>query len=95
MFYMHNAGWSWWVLAAIGMVAFWGVIIYGIVLLLRGRSTEVREKTPRELPDEILKRRLALGEISMEEYKQLQAAIDDGPPEPVSAENGASTTSVT
>jgi putative membrane protein len=97
MFYMHGSGWGWgwWLLMSIGMVAFWGLIIYGIVWLVRGRPTDVREETPRERPDEILKRRLARGEISIDEYNELHAAINDGPHEPVSADNGRSTTSVT
>jgi putative membrane protein len=76
MFYMHSFGWGWWLLMSIGMVAFWGVVIYGIVWLLRGGSPQRPEQPPIERPPEILKRRLAQGEISVEEYEQLTATIE-------------------
>jgi Zinc-binding dehydrogenase len=38
---LHIAGWCWWLLMSIGMVGRWGLIIYGIVCVLRGRP-EVR-----------------------------------------------------
>ena len=94
MFYMHNFGWGWWLLMSIGMVAFWALVIYGIVWLLRGRTTDLHEERPREHPDEILKRRLAQGELSIDEYNQLHAALHAPSREAVSADNGKSTASV-
>ncbi|HEX5192061.1 MAG TPA: hypothetical protein VFW09_04600 [Solirubrobacteraceae bacterium] len=81
MFYMHNFGWGWWMLMSIGMVAFWALVIYGIVWLIRGghNSQQPAEAAP-EPAREILKRRLARGEISIEEYTQLVDALDDRPP---------------
>jgi putative membrane protein len=76
MFYMHSFGWGWWLLMSIGMVAFWGVVIYGVVWLLRGGSPQRPERTPPARPREILERRLARGEISVEEYERLTAAIE-------------------
>ena len=76
MFYMHRFGWGWWLLMSIGMVAFWGVVIYGVAWLLRGGSPQRPEQPPPERPREILKRRLAQGEISVEEYERLSATIE-------------------
>ena len=76
MFYMHRFGWGWWLLMSIGMVAFWGVVIYGVAWLLRGGSPQRPEQPPPERPQEILKRRLAQGEISVEEYERLSATIE-------------------
>jgi putative membrane protein len=76
MFYMHSFGWGWWLVMSIGMVAFWGVLIYGVVWLLRGGSLQRAERPPAERAQEILKRRLAQGEISVEEYERLTATIE-------------------
>jgi putative membrane protein len=91
MFYMHGTGWGWgwWVLMSIGMIAFWALIIYGIVWLVRGGPTAPSGRTP-EPPEEILKRRLALGEISLDEYERLHAAIRDATRRPVAAHGGQS-----
>jgi putative membrane protein len=76
MFYMHSFGWGWWLVMSIGMVAFWGLVIYGVVWVLRGRSPQRAEQPARERPQEILKQRLAQGEISAEEYERLTATIE-------------------
>jgi len=81
---MHDAGWGWWLLMSIGMVAFWSLIIYGIVLLVRGQ-TNPREPESRELPTEILKRRLAAGEISIDEYEQLRETLEEARHAPIAA----------
>ena len=94
MFYMHNAGWGWWIVMSIGMVAFWALIIYAIVWLVRGRPADLHEERRGERPEEILNRRLAQGEISIDEYKQLRAALHQTPGKPLSAENGQPTASV-
>jgi putative membrane protein len=76
MFYMHSFGWGWWLLMSIGMVAFWGVVIFGAVWLLRGGSPQRPGQPSPERPQEILERRLARGEISVEEYERLTATIE-------------------
>ena len=91
---MHDAGWGWWLLMSIGMVAFWALIIVGVVWLARGRPTELRQETPRERPDEILKRRLARGEISIDEYDQLHETLGAVRREPVLAGDEVSAASV-
>jgi putative membrane protein len=77
MFYMHNFGWGWWLLMSIGMVAFWALVIFGIVWLVRGgQAVRERDESSPESPRQILKRRLAQGEISVEEYERLLATLD-------------------
>ena len=73
---MHSFGWGWWLLMSIGMVAFWGVVIFGAVWLLRGGSPQRPGQPSPERPQEILERRLARGEISVEEYERLTATIE-------------------
>jgi putative membrane protein len=81
MFYMHHSagwGWGWWVLMTFGMVAFWAILVYAALCLARGGrpSDDARHGTP-ERPEEILKRRLAQGEISLDEYERLVEALHD------------------
>jgi putative membrane protein len=69
---------------SIGMIAFWALIIYGIALLVRGQ-TNPREQEPHEPPGEILTRRLAAGEISIDEYEQLRDTLQEAPHKPLAA----------
>lgn len=80
MFYMHNIGWGWWLVMSLGMVAFWSVVVYAILLLARGGWRDRGEEPPPlDSPDDILRRRLAEGEISIEEYEQLHDALHPRP----------------
>lgn len=79
MFYMHNLGWGWWLVMSIGMLAFWALLLYGILWLARGGpSAENRDEPLAETPEQTLKRRLAQGEISIEEYRRLAETLEDG-----------------
>jgi putative membrane protein len=60
---------------SIGMIAFWALIIFTIVWIARGRPSGQEERA-RERPDEVLKRRLASGEITLDEYEELRSALD-------------------
>lgn len=76
MWGMHDGGWAWWVLMSLTMVIVWSLLIYGVVWLARG-GPPPSPQAPPEPPLTVLKRRLASGEISVDEYAQLRAAIDD------------------
>ncbi|WP_245901255.1 SHOCT domain-containing protein [Simplicispira suum] len=71
MFYdgTHMGGmhWFWWLfwLALIGVFVFYGW----------GRSDDQRGSPP-ESPHEVLKRRLANGEVSVDEYEQRKQLLD-------------------
>jgi putative membrane protein len=64
-------GWSWmWMV--ITMALFWGVLIIGLVALLRTRDRQnPRPPTAQETLDD----RLARGEITIEEYEQRWDAL--------------------
>lgn len=82
VWHMHDLGWGWWLLMSLGMVAFWALVLYGALWLARNAGPRDRDEQPRdESPVELLKRRLAAGEISVEEYERLRAAMGDGPAE--------------
>lgn len=78
MFYMHSVGWGWWLIGVIGMIAFWGLVIYAVVALVGGRfRTESEEpfEPPSESALDILDRRLASGDLSVEEYEERRTAL--------------------
>jgi putative membrane protein len=77
MFYAHNIGWAGWLVMSIGMVAFWTLVIWSILALVRGTSQPRR--TGDERPLETLQKRLARGEISVEEYERLRNTLISGP----------------
>ncbi len=66
---MHALWWIFWIVLVIALVSFRGWGTY------RGRHGQ-----PRETPHEVLRRRLANGEISTEEYAQRKAVLDRDTP---------------
>ncbi len=66
-YFMGGMHWVWWI--------FWLVLIGVIVFYGWGRPSEPRRRR-RETPHEVLKRRLANGEISAEEYQKRKALLD-------------------
>jgi len=82
MWWWHD-GWGplGWLLMTVGMLAFWGLVAWGIVSVVRGSS---RPAAPPRSPEEILDERLARGEIDAEEYrKRLDALRGSRPRSPV------------
>ena len=65
----------------VGMHAFWWVfwVILVMVILFGGwGSPDRRQDRQRETPHEVLRRRLANGDIKPEEYEQRKALLDHG-----------------
>ena len=76
--YHHDLGTGGWILMMLGMIIFWGAIIALAVWAVRGGLT-----SRRDTPDEILRKRLAEGSISVEEYEQRRTALAAQPkPQP-------------
>ncbi len=71
---MGMGGWMWLVVIA-GLVAIWVVVVIGVRAMTRG--TEPKGPAA-EAPLAILDRRLAAGEISIEEYHQVRRTLIDG-----------------
>jgi putative membrane protein len=76
--HMDDVGAGWWILMAFMMVAFWALVIVGIVWLVRSLGW-ARHDNRRESAVELLDRRLAGGEISPEEYRERRAVLRDEP----------------
>ena len=66
---------GWWIVMALGMVLFWGLVIGGIVWLVRevGGSHRHAERPPDAV--ELLDRRLAEGSITPDEYEERRAIL--------------------
>lgn len=71
----HASGWDW-VLMTLGMVAFWGLLITVIVVLIRspGRQPPGHTLTP-STPQQMLAAQLARGEIDGNEYNDRLAVL--------------------
>lgn len=67
---MGGYGWGWYM--PIIMIVFWGLVIWGIVALVRGVSSRSNTGSyaSAESALEILKRRYARGEITKQEYEE-------------------------
>ena len=70
------AGWGLWMLLGwLSMIAFWGAVIVGILLLVRALvGPERRAEDPAI---EVLRRRYAAGEITREQYEEMRADLED------------------
>ncbi len=81
MMWWYGGHWAVWQagLMWVGMIAFWGLLIWGIYALIsssRRPDTTERGNDARRILDE----RLARGEISTEEYQRLLDAISGDRP---------------
>ena len=84
MFWYGGGGWAFWQVALmwVGMIAFWGLLIWGAYALITGASRrsgpgpsgEPRGDSARRILDE----RLARGEISTDEYRHLCDVLASG-----------------
>jgi putative membrane protein len=76
MWWDHDIGWAGWLAMAFGMGGFWILVALLVVGLVRsGRPASPGSTDPRE----ILERRLARGEIDVEEYQQRLDALIKAP----------------
>ena len=58
-------GWIW-------MILFWGLVIAGIVYIVRALSRRAGRSWPEETPLDMLKKRYAKGEITKEEFDRMK-----------------------
>ncbi|OGN94466.1 MAG: hypothetical protein A2Z75_06435 [Chloroflexi bacterium RBG_13_50_10] len=67
---MGGYGWEWFM--PIIMIVFWGLVIWGIVALVRGVTSPGSSGASNQADSalEILKRRYARGEIAKQEYEE-------------------------
>ncbi len=75
------SGWGWGLgmaLGMVGMLAFWGALLVGLVLLIRAAvaTGSVPPGTGGEAPLDVLRRRYAAGEITQEQYEQMRRVLE-------------------
>jgi putative membrane protein len=85
MMYWDGDGMQWWgyLLMSLSMVVFWGLLIGGIIALVRylGRAPEQSQTQPvQPTPEQILAERFARGELDEEEYRQRLTALGNNRP---------------
>lgn len=64
----HDWGWGGWLVGGVGMVAFWAVVVWAIVMLVRQPDTKSVAGPAPARPEDILAERFARGEIDADEY---------------------------
>ena len=74
MWWSGHWGWGWgaWLVMSLGMVAFWGLVIWLFLNVVRTISrTSTGSVSPRTgTPEEILAERFARGEIDEDDYRR-------------------------
>lgn len=70
-----GGGYGWWILMTIMMVVFWGGLIWFAVTLIR-RPTHTSQNVTRKTALEILEKRLARGEIELDDYRQRRQILE-------------------
>ncbi len=91
MWYWGNGngmGWGWggWLVSGLLMIVFWGLVIWGVITLVRHLTSLERQAppgmrvhSPQSTPEQILAERFARGEIDVDEYKRRLAVLQSVP----------------
>ena len=66
--YDDGMSWGGWLVMLLGMVAFWGLVVWAVVVLFRDTHSEDARPTHRD-PLDTLDERFARGEIDETEYR--------------------------
>jgi putative membrane protein len=85
MMFWYGGGWAWWQagLMWVGMILFWGLLIWAVYALVTSATRRRGSDTPGEEhrgddARRILDQRLARGEIDTDEYRRLRDALASG-----------------
>ncbi len=72
-------GWGY-VLMTVSMVLFWGLVIFGVIALVRYLGRQDRSLGPPRLtPEQVLAERFAHGQIDEQEYQERMDTLRGGP----------------
>ncbi|HUZ25283.1 MAG TPA: SHOCT domain-containing protein [Streptosporangiaceae bacterium] len=79
MFWYGGGGWPFWEVGLmwVVMIAFWGLLIWGIYALVTGAGRRPESKPDGDAAARILDERLARGEIDAAEYQRLKDVMAD------------------
>jgi putative membrane protein len=67
--------WGWWGMSWIFMIIFWGLVILGLIFLIRWLAGKRKDTKSEESALDILRRRYARGEINQEEFEQKKRGL--------------------
>lgn len=73
----RDGDWGWWLVMPALTVAFWGVVIWAILTVVRGRPESRSRFSERGGAEQILAERYARGEIDDEEYHRRLDTLRD------------------
>lgn len=76
-YYHHDTGWAGWLVMALSMLAFWGLVVWAVVMLFRSEPP-ARTSRGGDEPQRILDERFARGEIDEDEYHDRQQVLRAG-----------------
>lgn len=80
-----DVGDGWWIVMVLGMVLFWGLVVAGIIWVVRELAGGRRPPAADAIePLALLDRRFAEGTISTEEYRERRAILEGDGPSPSS-----------
>jgi len=90
MMFWYGSHWVFWQAALmwIGMIAFWGLVVWAIWALINDLSKKARDERRGGDALGILDQRLARGEIDPNEYRRLRELLAQNDRAPVGAESG-------
>lgn len=76
MMWWHGSwnGWAW-LAMSVSMVAFWGLLIWGVAAAVRASRPSLPGAGSTQTPDDILRERFARGEIDVEEFERRRALL--------------------
>lgn len=77
--HMGDWGAGWWILMMLGMILFWGLVILGVIWIVRELAGPREHGAESARPLDVLDRRLASGEISPEEYEERRRILRGQP----------------
>jgi putative membrane protein len=82
MMFWYGGHWAFWEagLMWVGMIVFWGLLIWGIFALISSASRGPRDSDRGADARSILDARLARGEIDADEYRRLRDLISSDSP---------------
>jgi putative membrane protein len=76
MMYYYGSFFPFHIFGFLLMVAFWAIVIYGLVLLVRKTSSSDDKNKPHDRSVEILKERYAKGEITKHEFEAMKKDLE-------------------
>ena len=82
MMWWYGSGMDGWgyTLMTVSMVLFWGLVIFGVIALVRYVGRQNRSVASRPTAEQVLAERFARGEIDDQEYRTRLATLQGGAP---------------